>query len=203
MLLRRYVQSTATIAEEWCELCSEPISPRHGHVLEVASGELRCVCRPCAILFDKEAASQRKYRLVPDRRLALDGVAVTEGEWESLGVPVDLVFFVHSTPAGRAVAFYPGPMGPTESQLRLSGWHTLVERHPVLATLEPDVEAFLVNRARGAEQYFLVPIEDCYRLVALMRQHWHGLSGGKAVWREVSQFFEDLTRRSKTMPSAA
>jgi hypothetical protein len=48
-----------------------------------------------------------------------------------------------------------------------------------------------VNRARGAHEHFLVPIEDCYRLVALIRTHWRGLSGGSEVWDEIERFFSE------------
>jgi hypothetical protein len=89
------------------------------------------------------------------------------------------------------VAYYPSPMGPTESLLDLDAWEELEADNPVLATLEPDVEALLVNRARGARDYLLVPIDACYRLVALMRTHWRGLSGGSEVWDEIDRFFRE------------
>jgi hypothetical protein len=38
-----------------------------------------------------------------------------------------------------------------------------------------------------------VPIDDCYRLVALIRQEWRGLSGGTTVWPAVDRFFTELT----------
>jgi hypothetical protein len=59
------------------------------------------------------------------------------------------------------------------------------------------VEALLVNRSRGARQYFLVPIEDCYSLVGLIRTRWRGLSGGTEVWGEITAFLEGLDRRSR------
>ena len=39
----------------------------------------------------------------------------------------------------------------------------------MLATLEPDIEALLVNRARGARRHWIVPIDECYALVGLIR----------------------------------
>jgi len=110
---------------------------------------------------------------------------------------VEMAFFLHHSGAGRVVAFYPSPMGATESQLELGVWDELFEANPLLGTLEPDVEAVLVNRARGARQHFLVPIEDPYRLVGLIRTRWRGLSGGKEVWKEIEGFFEELGRKSK------
>jgi hypothetical protein len=92
------------------------------------------------------------------------------------------------------MAFYPSPMGATESHLELSAWTELEAANPVLATLEPDVEALLVNRARGARRQWLVPIDDCYRLVAVIRTRWRGFTGGREVWQELERFFEDLDR---------
>ena len=60
----------------------------------------------------------------------------------------------------------------------------------MLAQLEPDVEALLVNRARGAREHWLVPIDDCYGLVGLIRTRWRGLTGGKEVWEEIGRFFD-------------
>jgi hypothetical protein len=54
------------------------------------------------------------------------------------------------------------------------------------------VEALLVNRAQGARQQWIVPIDDCFRLVGVIRTHWRGLTGGKEVWQALPRFFEDL-----------
>ncbi len=104
-----------------------------------------------------------------------------------------------STPAGRVVAFYPSPMGPTESLLKLSAWEKLERCNAVLKGMERDVEALLVNRVRGAREHFLVPMDECYSLVGLIRMNWRGLSGGQEVWEEIGRFFEELRERSKTV----
>ena len=184
-------------AQERCELCSEPIPPEHRHLLEVSTREMMCVCRPCSILFDREAASEGRYRLVPDRHLFLGDFEMSDAQWESLRIPVDMAFLFYSTPAERVVAFYPSPMGPTESLLKLSAWEELERCNPVLGGMEQDVEALLVNRARGAREHFLVSIDECYRLVGLIRTRWRGLSGGREVWEEIERFFEQLRERSK------
>ena len=198
--LRRFAQRARQAAEEAperCEFCSEPIPPEHRHLLEVATREMKCVCLACSILFDKKAASQGKYRLIRDRRLYLENFQMSEAQWESLRLPVDMAFFFYSTPAAQVVAFYPSPMGPTESLLKLSTWQELAEGNPELKEMVADVEALLVNRARGARQHFLVPIDDCYRLVGLLRSHWRGLSGGQEVWEEIGRFFEALQARAR------
>src|SRR5918998_1467611 len=208
--LRRFAQEesenvakeAAEAAQEYCELCSEPIPQEHRHLLEVSTREIVCVCRPCSILFDREAASEGRYRLIPDRHLFLEDFEMSDVQWESLRVPVDMAFFFYSTPAERVVAFYPSPMGPTESLLKLSAWEELERCNAVLKGMERDVEALLVNRVRGAREHFLVPMDECYSLVGLIRMHWRGLSGGREVWEKIEQFFEELRERSKTVKKA-
>jgi hypothetical protein len=205
--LRRFAQEesekaakeAAEAAQEHCELCSEPIPSEHRHLLEVSTREIMCVCRPCSILFDSEAASEGKYWLIPDRHLFLEDFEMSDPQWESLRIPVDMAFFFYSTPAERVVAFYPSPMGPTESLLKLSAWEELEESNPVLKGMERDVEALLVNRVRGTREHFLVPMDECYSLVGLIRTRWRGLSGGREVWEEIARFFEELRERSKTV----
>src|SRR5215213_10594976 len=164
----------AEAAQEYCDLCGEPIPSEHRHLLEVSTREIMCSCRPCSILFFGEAASEGRYRLVPDRRLFLEDFEIGDVQWESLRIPVDMAFFFYSTPAERVVAFYPSPMGSTESLLGLSAWEELNESNPVLKGMERDVEALLVNRARGAREHFLLPMDKCYGLVGLIRIHWRG-----------------------------
>jgi hypothetical protein len=189
----------AEATQEHCDLCGEPIPPEHRHLLEVSTREIKCTCRPCSILFDSEAASEGRYRLIPDRHLFLEDFEMSDMQWESLRVPVDMAFFFYSTPAERVVAFYPSPMGPTESLLKLSAWEELEESNPVLKGMERDVEALLVNRVRGAREHFLVPMDECYSLVGLIRMNWRGLSGGREVWEKIGRFFEELRERSKTV----
>lgn len=188
-------------AVERCDLCGAfiPPDPEHRHLMEVATREISCVCRPCSILFDDEAASEGRYRIVPDRLLNLGDFEMPDGQWESLRVPVDMAFFFYNTPAGKVVAYYPSPMGPTESLLELDTWEDLESRNPVLKRMERDVEALLVNRARGAGEHFLVPIDECYKLVGLIRTRWRGFSGGREVWDDITRFFEDLGKRAKTV----
>jgi hypothetical protein len=190
-------------AQENCELCGEPIPPEHKHLLEVSSREIRCVCQACSILFHSEAASEGRYRLIPDRHLFLEDFEMGDAQWDSLRIPVDMAFFFHSAPAERVVAFYPSPMGPTESLLKLDDWEELEAHNPMLKGMEQEVEALLVNRVRGAREHFLVPLDECYSLVGLIRMHWRGLSGGREVWEEIDQFFEGLKKRSKTVAREA
>jgi hypothetical protein len=196
-LARRAVEERQATLEQ-CELCKEPIPPDHRHLLDLRSGDLMCACQACKILFDRKEAGAGHYRLVPDRRLRIEDFRLDDESWAALEIPVDMAFFFNSTQAERVSAFYPSPAGPTESLLRFDAWKDLEEANPILLSLEPDVEALLVNRARGARQYFIVPIDDPYRLVALIRGRWRGLTGGQEVWEEIEGFFAGLEQGAKT-----
>lgn len=117
-------------------------------------------------------------------------------QWESLGIPVHMAFFVNNTAAQRVLALYPSPAGPTESLLTLETWEELERGNPVLRQMEPDVEALLLNRIRDTREYFLAPIDECYKLVGIIRQSWKGLSGGPEVQREIDMFFAMLKQKS-------
>jgi hypothetical protein len=192
------VERVAAEEEERCELCSAPLPGEHRHLVDLESRQLLCTCRPCSLLFDRRAAGGGHYRLVPDRRLRLDDFALDEVTWEQLRIPVDMAFFFYSSPAERVMAFYPSPMGATESRLELTAWLDIARANPVLETMEGDVEALLVNRAGERRGHWLVPIDDCYRLVAVIRTRWRGFSGGKEVWLEIGRFFDDLNRRARS-----
>jgi Family of unknown function (DUF5947) len=178
--------------DERCDLCGEPVPARHRHLIDVHDRRLLCACRPCSILFDHRGAGGGHYRLLPERSRYLADFDLDDRLWQGFGIPVDLAFFFHSTAADRVVAFYPAPAGATESLLELDVWDELVERNPVLRELEPDVEALLVNRTRGAQDHWLVPVDRCYELVGLIRLHWRGLGGGEEVWAELDRFFDGL-----------
>jgi len=183
---------------ERCELCSLGLRPDHPHLIELARRKLLCACDACALLFSGPAS---KYKRVPRRIQSLPGFQLSDAEWNGLMVPINMAFFFVNSLENRVIAMYPSPAGATESLLALESWNDIVARNPVLSAMEPDVEALLINRlgyARGysAAEYYLLPIDECYRLVGLIRMHWKGLSGGTEVWQELGEFFKSLKGRS-------
>src|SRR4051812_47171059 len=93
---RSTVEREATL--EHCELCGETIPADHRHVLDLPRRELMCACRACSLLFDRPAAGAGHYRLIPDRRLRLEGFELSDLMWEELRLPVDIAFLFHSSP---------------------------------------------------------------------------------------------------------
>jgi hypothetical protein len=196
-LARPRASDTRLQPEGRCELCGGPLPEEHRHVADVQALSLLCACRACVVLLGREGAGGGHFKLVPERRRLLESFVLAEEQWAALQLPVELAFFFHSTPAARVVALYPSPAGATESQLALDAWEKLERSNPVLGELQPDVEALLVNRTGGAREHYLVPIDDCYELVALIRTHWKGLSGGEDVQRELGSFFDRLRERAR------
>lgn len=133
-------------AEERCELCGALIPPEHRHLVNLETRSLLCACRPCGLLFIHKGAAGGKYCVVPERCLWIRDPIFSDGQWESLQIPVSIAFFFHHSGLGRATAFYPGPAGAAESQLPMATWDEMVAANPLLSTLEPDVEALLVRK---------------------------------------------------------
>ena len=182
---------------ERCELCSAELAPhpRHEHLLEPGARQIHCSCTPCALLFPPDAG--KRYRRVPRRLWYLHGFAMTDAQWESLAIPVNMAFLHTTSPSSELRAFYPSPAGATESLLTLEGWGAMVADNPILREMEPDVEALLVNRVGGARDHFIAPIDRCYELVGLIRVSWRGLSGGQEVWERIDAFFTDLRAQAR------
>ena len=184
-------------AGEVCEFCNEAITDEHSHVVNVETRSLLCVCRACALLFTHEGAAGGKYKAVPERYLRLVGAVLGAERWESLQIPVNMAFLFRNSSMDRVVAFYPGPAGATESLLPVTAWQELVQEHPVLASLAPDVEALLVHRRRDGEfDCYIVPIDSCYELVGRIRRCWKGFDGGQEAWDEIDGFFASVRKRS-------
>lgn len=202
--LRQFVRAKTPV--EACELCNAEVSADHQHLIEPLQRKLVCACDACAILFSGQQGS--KFRRVPRRVSFLPGFRMTDAQWDNLMIPINMAFFFNSAADQKIVALYPSPAGPTESLLTLEAWEEIANENPILKEMEPDVEALLVNRMASARssasaEYYVVPIDECYKLVGLIRAHWRGLSGGTEVWEEIGQFFTRLKERSMPVREAS
>lgn len=194
-VLKRLAKRPAPV--ERCGLCAAPIRPEHRHLVDPENRRIECACTACALLFENNQTGH--YRPVPRDPVLLADFVLDDVQWEYLGLPINLAFLFYNSVMGRMVALYPSPAGATESQLPLDAWQALVDQNPRLQTLQPDVEALLVNRISKPHRYYIAPIDRCYALVGLIRRHWSGFSGGDELWQKVSEFFAALepTARSE------
>lgn len=191
---------------ERCELCSAVLRHDHPHLLELVSRQVLCACDACALLFD--GIERSKFKRIPMAIESLPNFKLTDAQWDGLMIPIQLAFFFKSSLDGRTMAFYPSPAGAVESLVTLRTWNEIVENNAQLLQLRPDVEALLVNRIQKRDgqkmaEHFIVGIDQCYRLVGLIRLHWKGLSGGAEVWDEIEGFFAGLRERSESPAGAA
>jgi hypothetical protein len=171
-----------------CDLCGGLMAQDHRHLLDVRERRIVCTCEPCWAMRSGEG----DLRPTGTRTLRLDDFRLPDELWAQLQIPIGLAFFFVSEVAGAVVALYPSPAGATESELYLESWNELVEANPILAGLEPEVEALVVNRLADPHVHAIVPIDRCYELVGMIKAGWEGISGGRAVERAVESFFARL-----------
>ena len=202
--LRRFTRprNSASRALEHCELCSAGLHQEHPHLVELATRRILCACDACAMLFD--GMEKSRYKRVSRNAQCLFDFEMTDGQWESLMIPINMAFLFRSSTENRIVALYPSPAGAVESLLPLDAWWEIASDNPVLHHIKPDIEALLVNRVGHAHgprkaEYYIAPIDECYKLVGLIRANWKGLSGGTEVWTEVDRFFMELRRKSEVV----
>ena len=195
--LRRFLQSAQRAKPgERCEMCTEPITEDHSHVIDLESRAIMCTCRGCYLLFTHSGAGGKRHRAVPDRCLYAPSFALGSALWESIGIPVRMAFLFRNSVLDTTVAFYPSPAGATESLLPLGAWEEMLDSNSEFATVSPDVEALLINKNDAGFECFLVPIDVCYELVGLVRLHWRGFDGGTEAWEAIDGFFDKLRQRA-------
>lgn len=202
--LRQFARRPRTA--ERCELCSVEIASDHPHLIEPTARKLFCSCDACALLFSGRADA--RFKRVPRRVRLLADFQLSDAQWDSLMIPINMAFFFRSSPEGRVVAMYPSPAGATESLLSLEAWSEIERMNPAIEKVDSDVEALLANRighARGFThaEYYLLPIDQCFKLVGLIRSQWRGFSGGTEVWQRIAEFFTELRNQATVIGGQA
>jgi hypothetical protein len=179
--------STAT-----CELCPIGIGEDHRHLLHLVERRIVCVCETCWSM----RSGDPEFRPPGSRTLWLEEFAMPDEIWSGFQIPIGLAFLMRSSVSGGVVALYPSPVGATESELELTAWDALCEANPILEQMEPDAEALIVNRTADEHQYAIVPVDQCYSMVGLIKSRWEGISGGRGVEEAVGEFFERVRARA-------
>ena len=187
-LLRRFSAPRERV--ERCELCAAPLALAHDHVFDPKVARLRCACPPCALVL--AGVDGDRPRRIDSFATRLGGLELDDVTWQRLGVPVGLAFFSRRGASNQTVASLPGRAGVVESPLPEALWNALGERHVVLRSLAPDVEALLVRRMPGHKDYFHTSIDHCFRLAGLIRAEPGPLSGPEP--RVIDDFFAELDR---------
>ncbi len=203
-MLRQFARRQRTA--ERCELCSVEIATEHPHLIDPMARKLVCSCDACALLFSGRADA--RFKRVPRRVRLLADFQLSDAQWDSLMIPINMAFFFRSSPEGRVVAMYPSPAGATESLLSLEAWSEIERMNPAIEKMESDVEALLANRighARGftRAEYYLLPIDQCFKLVGVIRSQWRGFSGGTEVWQRIAEFFTELRNQATVVGGQA
>ena len=191
--LRKIASPPPEEVVELCNFCGTKLSPDHRHLVDLSAMKFMCTCEMCMITM----AESSTYKPLPQRSVELKDFQMSDQLWSDFLIPVNMTFFVMSSVRNGAVAYYPAPSGATESKLKIESWNQLVELNPILNDLTPDLEALLVNRLDNEGKYYIIPIDECYKLIGMIRTTWKGIFGGREVNDVIRQFFIDLKAKSE------
>ncbi|HET6505414.1 MAG TPA: DUF5947 family protein [Baekduia sp.] len=184
-------------ARAHCELCPNGLGEHHRHLLHLEQRRIVCVCETCW----STRSGDPELRPPGQRTLWLEDFRLPDHVWAAFQIPIGLAFLLRSSVSGTVVALYPSPAGATESEPAPDAWDELVAANPVLARLEPDAEALIVDRTRaGAPRYAIAGIDRCYELVGRVKAGWSGIAGGPDVGAAIDAFFDDLRARAVVAP---
>ena len=126
---------------------------------------------------------------------------MTDAQWESLMVPINMAFFFESSTAAKVIAVYPEPCGSNRIPVAAASktWGQIVTDNPELESMEADVEALLVNRLwqPAWPHPAFCRLTSASNLVGLVRMNWRGLSGlSRRCGRPWNDFFAGLAARA-------
>jgi hypothetical protein len=194
--LERFARGARRAREgQRCELCALPIAAEHRHVVDCTARKLLCACTPCTLAFSKEHG---RFRTVPDQVRVDPAWVIDDRRLQALGVPVGLAFFLRPSSTKRWMAVFPSPAGATEAELEDAAWEAFASGSPLTAGIADDVEALFVRRTRDGQcSCFVVPVDVCYELTALLRRRWRGIDGGDDARDAVDDFVRRLGERAE------
>jgi hypothetical protein len=176
-VLKRFAAKKPAAA---CELCARTIGARHAHLYDATTRALACACEPCATLMKSDGST--RWLFVPPKSVRVDA----DLDWDRLGVPIGLAFFVNE--GDKMIARYPSPAGTTAHE---------VPPAPAFDALVPHLEALLVCRLHGVHGAYVVSIDRAFELAGLVKKHWSGISGGETIEPLVRDFFAVLEKEAR------
>ena len=192
--VRRAKSARVARAGTQCELCGAKMPEEHRHVVDRTARRLLCACTACVLAFDGDIPG--RFRTVPGRLRVVRDSSIDTAVLDALSVPVGLAFFFRSSALERWVAVFPSVAGPTEAELPPEAWRALEARSALARGIAADIEALLVLRTRDSRcNAYVVPVDQCCELIAVLRRHWRGIDGGDDVRRAIAEFFAQLDER--------
>ena len=196
-VLRRFAK--ARVPVERCDLCGVEVAPMHDHLIDPVRAPARLR------LWRLRGALQRAGRhQVQAGAPARDGARRAHHQRCPVGgAPAadrpGLLLRQHAAGAGGGVLPEPGRRHRVAAGARDLGGDPARAPGP-RATCSPTFRRCSSTGSGAARRptvCYLVPIDQCFRLVGIIRMHWKGFTGGTAVWEEIDRFFADLGRMAR------
>ena len=170
-----------------CELCPIGIGEDHRHLLHLVERRIVCVCETCW----STRSGDPEFRPPGSRTLVLDDFDMTDEVWQSFGIPIGLTFLcarvsaAGSSPSTRARRVRPSPSSTSAPGTRCA-------RPTRSSTASSPTPRPSWSTARARRVYAIVPVDQAYKLVGLVKERWEGISGGRGVQEAVAEYFEAL-----------
>ena len=125
-----------------------------------------CTCESCLAM----RAGDRELRPTGTRIVWLDDFDLPDEIWASFWIPIGLAFFIDSTRDRRLDGALPEPRRRDRVGARARHLGAAADAEPGAdGTLEADVEALIVNRMTEPHEHVIAPIDECYRLVGMIK----------------------------------
>lgn len=177
-----------------CDRCRTVWKSPYRHLLDLDGFQLLCACPDCTAACLEDARGS--CRVVPAWVRKVLGWSPERSRWSELQLP-GIAFFLRASKAEGWLSVFPSAIGALDGHLSAADLGSLLGNSVVLARVALDVEALLIDARQAEEmQAYIVPIDVCFDLSALVRQVWPGIDGGESARRELDRFFAALEQRA-------
>jgi hypothetical protein len=188
--LKSIKQASVHREEEKCDFCGKSVS-KHRNMIKVSEMRFMRACEMCSFI----QSVRGDYKLIPTQIKFLKDFYISEELRMEFIIPVNIAFFVFNSSRNSIVASYPAPSGAIELNLKMETWKKLETINSTIKDLKSDIEALLVNRLEMPVQYYIAPINLCYKLVEIIKTTQKGVFGGKQTEYAIQNFFRELKNK--------